>query len=148
MKNPTIFLVFLLSCAAARLHCAAARLHCAAARLHCAAARLCCSKTPLCCSKTPLCCSKTPLCSEKSLLCSEKTLLCSAGAWGAIRSRTPVLPSGLHLTFKILQFYIIFRLNPRPASAQCPGKALVCQKKIFCRVCIFPQGPFFLEKIT
>ena len=40
MKNPTIFLVFLLSCAAARLHCAAARLHCAAARLHCAVARL------------------------------------------------------------------------------------------------------------
>ena len=43
MRDSTIFFVFLLSCAAARLHCAAARLHCAAARLHCAAARLHCA---------------------------------------------------------------------------------------------------------
>ena len=53
MKNPTIFLVFLLSCAAARLHCAAARLHYAIARLHCAAARLHCKTFFLPCVHFP-----------------------------------------------------------------------------------------------
>ena len=100
---------------------------------------LCSEKTPFCFGKTALCSSKTLLCSEKNLLCSEKSLLCSAGAWGA------VLPRGLHHKSQILQFYTIFTLNPRPASAQCPGKALVCQKNIL--PCVhFPAGAFFLEK--
>ena len=103
----------------------------------------CSEKTPLWSEKTPLWSGKTSLWSEKTLLCSEKNLLCSAGAWGA------VLPRGLHHKSQILQFYTIFTLNPRPASAQWPaasaqwpGKALVCQENIL--PCVhFPAGAFF-----
>ena len=67
MKNPTIFLVFLLSCAAARLHCAAARLHCAAARLHCAAARLHCAAARLHCAAARLHCAVArKMCTENN----------------------------------------------------------------------------------
>ena len=39
MKNPTIFLVFLLSSASTRLYCASTRLYCASTRLYCASTR-------------------------------------------------------------------------------------------------------------
>ena len=120
MKNPTILLVFLLSCAAARLHCAAARLHCALARLPCAAARL---------------------------HCAAARLHCAAVRFHCAVARK-MFAKNNHFSFKILyNFYIESSTCLCPVSwALCPVSWAGSSKKIFCRVCIFPQGPFFWRK--
>ena len=72
----------------------------------------------LCCSKTPLCSSKTPLCSSKKNM-YEKPML-------------------------IPMKYLVLRCKKNDyMKISLPEKQM--SKSFFCRVSIFPQGPFFNE---
>ena len=117
MKNPTMFLVFLRSCAAARLHCAAARLHCAAARLHCAAARVHCAAARLYCAVARL------RCDVVRKMCMKNSCFSRWNIW--------------FWDVKICDTYKFLSRKKKEKKS----------KTFFCRVCIFPQGPFFSRKI-
>ena len=85
------------------------------------------------------------LCSEKTLLCSKKTLLCS--------EKTPLCSEILHCAVGRLYcalrrlYCALRRLHCALARFHCAVRRLLVSGKKLCRVCIFPQWPFFLRKM-
>ena len=74
MKNPTIFLVFLLSSASTRFYCASTRFYCASTRLYCASTRLYCASTRLYCGVRRLYCGVSRFyCGVRRKLCTKNS---------------------------------------------------------------------------
>ena len=77
MKNPTIFLVFLLSSASRRLHCALRRLYCGSRRLYCASRRLYCASRRLYCGVRRFSCGVRRFsCGVRRFSCAVRRFFC------------------------------------------------------------------------
>ena len=81
MKNPTIFLVFLLSCVLRRLHCAAARLYCGVRRFYCGVRRLYCGVRRLYCGVRRFYCALAEKSERKILVFFDENIVVRCGNW-------------------------------------------------------------------
>ena len=128
MKNPTIFLVFLLSSASTRLYCGPTRLYCDSTKFYFGSTRLYCG-------------SRRPYCGVRRLYCGARKFYCGARKFYCGVRRKLSTKNSCFSQWKIYSCQM-WKLVIRKNSF--PGKKI---HKIFFVVCLFTRrGPFFQEK--